>query len=54
MCRDALFSWRPLLSLCCDLLVGFIPVQDDIIVQAGAEKMLYEDAIEFINCKFAF
>lgn len=39
MCRETLFSW-PLLSLCCGLLVGFIPVQDDIIVQAWGEKIL--------------
>ncbi len=38
MCRETLFSWRPLLSLCCGLLVGFIPVQDDIIVQAEGRK----------------
>lgn len=44
MCRDSLFSCRPLLPLCYGLLVGFIPVQDDIIVQAVAEKLLYEDA----------
>lgn len=35
---ETLFSCRPLLSLCCGLLVGFIPVQDDIIVQAEGEK----------------
>lgn len=34
---SALFSCRPLLSPCCGLLVGFIPVQDDIIVQAVVE-----------------
>lgn len=39
MCRgETLFSCRPLLSLCCGLLVGFIPVQDDIIVQAEGKK----------------
>lgn len=38
MCRETLFSWKPLLSLCCGLLVGFIPVQDDIIVQAEREN----------------
>lgn len=38
MCRETLFSWRPLLSLCCGLLVGFISVQDDIIVQAERRK----------------
>lgn len=38
MCRDTLFSWRPLLSFCCGLLVGSIPVQDDIIVQAKGRK----------------
>lgn len=38
MCRETLFSWRPLLSLCCGLVVGFIPVQDDIIVQAEERK----------------
>lgn len=46
MCRDSLFSWRPLLSLCYGLLVGFIPVQDDIIVQAVAENLLYEDTVQ--------
>lgn len=38
MCRETLFSWRPLLSLCCGLLVGFILVQDDIIVRAEGRK----------------
>lgn len=38
MCSDTLFSWRPLLSFCCGLLVGSIPVQDDIIVQAEGRK----------------
>lgn len=45
MCREILFSWRPLLSFCCGLLVGFIQVQDDIIVQAGGGyciKILHE------------
>ena len=52
MCRETLFSWRPLLSLCCGLLVGFIPVQDDIIVQAEGEKILYKDTAwnPFIAC----
>lgn len=35
---ETLFSCRPLLSLCCGLLVGFIPVQDDIIVQAEGRR----------------
>lgn len=38
MCSHTLFSWRPLLSFCCGLLVGSIPVQDDIIVQAKGRK----------------
>lgn len=46
MYRDSLLSWRPLLSLCCGLLVGFIPVQDDIIVLAVAEKILYENIVQ--------
>lgn len=46
MCRDSLHSWRPLLSLCCGLLVGFILVQDDIIVQAEAEKILYRNIVQ--------
>lgn len=52
MCRETLLSWRPLLSHCCGLLLGFIPVQDDIIVQAECRKYKCTARNPFIACLY--
>lgn len=44
--RETLFSCRPLLSFCCGWLVGFTPVQDDIIVLAEGKKKRKKNTLE--------
>lgn len=49
MCLETLFLWRPLLSLCCGSLVGFISVQDDIIVQTRVKYTAWNPSITHLK-----